>query len=126
VAVPGTQWGDETRWLFDLAELIAGDRPIRTVLVNGGAITRVELAESVRRGIPVIVIRGTGRAADDLDADDVLDGSDASYDRSLISVVEAAETEGLRSMLLEALRDDGDPGAEGSRPVEGSEDGAGS
>ncbi len=95
-------------------------------MVNGGEITRGEFAESVRRGIPVIVIRGTGRAADDLNGDDVLDGPDASYDRSLISVVEAAETEGLRSMLREALRGDGRSDAAGRRSGEGSEDGAGS
>jgi hypothetical protein len=104
LTVPGARWGDETRWLFDLAQFIASERPIRTVLVNGGAITRVELAESLRREIPVIVIRGTGRAADDLDADDVLDGLDPSYDRPLISVIEATETERLRSMLRDALR----------------------
>jgi hypothetical protein len=126
VLVPGSNWGDETPWLFDVAELIAADRPIRTVMVNGGAITRTELAESVRRGIPVIVIRGTGRAADDLDGDNVLDGPNASYDRSLISVVEAAETDGLRSMLRDALGGDGDSGTAGSRSGEGSEDGAGS
>lgn len=126
LTVPGSQWGDETRWLFDLAQFIAGRRPIRTVLVNGGAITRNELAESLGRGIPVIVIRGTGRAADDLDADDLLDGPDASYDRSLISVVEATETEGLRSMLREALRGEAPSGAADGRAGEGSEDGAGS
>jgi hypothetical protein len=104
VTVPGAQWGDETRWLFDLAQFIARDRPIRTVLINGGSITRHELAESMRREIPVIVIRGTGRAADDLDADDVLDGPGASYDRSLITVIEATDTEGFRSMLRDALR----------------------
>jgi hypothetical protein len=121
VLVPGSQWGDETPWLFDVAELIAGDRPIRTVLVNGGAVTRAEFAESVRRGIPVIVIRGTGRAADDLDGDDALDGPEASYDRPLISVVEASETEGLRSMLREAL---GEPAL--GHGAEGRGDGAGS
>jgi hypothetical protein len=126
VTVPGARWGDETRWLFDLAEFVAAGRPIRTVLVNGGAITRVELAESIRRGIPVIVIRGTGRAADDLDADDVLDGSEASYDRSLISVVEAAQTEGLRSMLRDALRGEATSDAGGVPAGEGSDDGAGS
>jgi hypothetical protein len=126
VTVPGSQWGDETPWLFDVAELIAGDRPVRTVLVNGGSIPRQEFAESVRRSIPVIVIRGTGRAADDLGVDDTLDGPEASYDRPLIAVIEATEIERLRSMLREALGGERVSGAGPSRSGEGSEDGAGS
>jgi SLOG in TRPM, prokaryote len=122
VVVPGSQWGDETTWLFDVAELIARGEPIRTVLVNGGPVTRSELAESLRRSIRVIAIRGTGRVADDLDADNVLDGPDATYDRSLISVAESSDTEGLRSMLSLALR-----GSTTAAGTHGSEaDGAGS
>jgi hypothetical protein len=106
VVVPGEQWGDETRWLFDVAEAVAGDRPIRTVLVNGGRITHSELSESIRRAIPVVVVRGTGRTADELELDPLLDGTAAPYDRSLLSVAEASDTEGLRSMLRDALRSD--------------------
>lgn len=114
VVVPGERWGDETRWLFDAAQLIASGMPVRTVLVNGGSVTRSELAESLRRSIPVIAIRGTGRAADDLDGNDVLDDADATYDRSLISVADGDDSEGLQSMLREALARDERSGAAGN------------
>lgn len=104
VVVPGSDWGDETPWLFDVAQWIAGSRPIRTVLVNGGPISRAELEESIRRGIPAIAIRGTGRAADDVGADGFSDTSPPSYHSGLIQVVEATDVAGLRKALGAALR----------------------
>lgn len=104
VVVPGSNWGDETPWLFDVAQWIAGTRPIRTVLVNGGRIARVELEESIRRGIPAIAIHGTGRAADDLGTEGFSGPSTPSYHSGLIEVVDAADIEGLREALAAALR----------------------
>jgi len=104
VVVPGNSWGDETPWLFDVAQWIAGSRPIRTVLVNGGPVARAEVEESIRRGIPAIAIHGTGRAADDLGADGFSDASPRSYHSGLIEVAEAADVAGLREALGTALR----------------------
>src|SRR3954470_22622019 len=36
--VPGTRWGDESRWMMDVAEVVAGRPSSCTVLMNGGAI----------------------------------------------------------------------------------------
>ncbi|WP_370949792.1 hypothetical protein AB5J62_19980 [Amycolatopsis sp. cg5] len=64
VVVPGTRWGDESPWLFDVAAGIAGTRTSATVVVNGGEITLGDMEHSLARRIPVLVLAGTGRAAD--------------------------------------------------------------
>jgi SLOG in TRPM, prokaryote len=104
VVVPGSNWGDETPWLFDVAQWIAGSQPIRTVLVNGGPIARAELEESIRRGIPAIAIRGTGRAADAVGADGFSDTASPPYHGGLIDVAQANDVQGLRASLSAALR----------------------
>jgi hypothetical protein len=62
--VPGNAWGDESPWLGAVAAAIAGERPWLTVLVNGGEITYADAAGSVDRGRPLVVLAGSGRAAD--------------------------------------------------------------
>jgi SLOG in TRPM, prokaryote len=62
--VPGTQWGDESALLAQIASAIAGDAPSVTVLINGGEITWQDAAQSVEAGRSLLVIAGTGRTAD--------------------------------------------------------------
>jgi hypothetical protein len=62
--VPGTQWGDETRWMMDVAGVVAGHRSSVTVLMNGGQIAYTDVAASLRSGRPVVVLAGSGRTAD--------------------------------------------------------------
>ena len=64
VLVPGDAWGDESPWLAAVADVIAADRPSLTVVVNGGEITYEDVAWSLERGRPVLVLAGTGRTAD--------------------------------------------------------------
>ena len=64
VLVPGADWGDESPWLAHVADAIACDRPSLTVVVNGGEITYEDVARSLERGRPVVVLAGTGRTAD--------------------------------------------------------------
>jgi len=66
VLVDGKEWGSETETLFELAA--AFNKPVLAILVNGGAIAKDELLQSVRRNWPVIVIEGSGRLADDVAA----------------------------------------------------------
>src|SRR5262249_2509272 len=64
VLVDGNEWGSETETLFEVA---AGfNVPVLAILVNGGAIAKDELLQSVRRNWPVIVIKGNGRLADEV------------------------------------------------------------
>jgi hypothetical protein len=64
VLVDGKEWGSETETLFELAA--AFNVPVLAILVNGGAIAKDELLQSVRQNWPVIVIEGSGRLADDV------------------------------------------------------------
>ncbi|MFE2754203.1 hypothetical protein ACFXGA_19625 [Actinosynnema sp. NPDC059335] len=64
VLVPGGAWGDESPWLADVADLVAGPLPSLTVLVNGGPITFDDAEHSLGRNRPLVVLRGSGRTAD--------------------------------------------------------------
>jgi len=64
VLVPGERWGDETPWLVRVADCVAGGCPSLTLLVNGGDVALEEVAASVAAGRPVLVVAGSGRAAD--------------------------------------------------------------
>lgn len=64
--VPGKQWGDESRALAGLASALAGEAPSATLLVNGGRIGRRDVDHSRRRDRVVVVLRGSGRLADEL------------------------------------------------------------
>ena len=64
VLVDGKEWGSETEALFELAA--AFKVPVLAILVNGGAIAKNDMLQSVRRNWPVIVIEGSGRLADDV------------------------------------------------------------
>ncbi|MCE6995984.1 hypothetical protein LZG04_14395 [Saccharothrix sp. S26] len=64
VLVPGGTWGDESPWLADVADVVAGPQPSLTVLVNGGLITFDDAEHSLVRERPLVVLRGSGRTAD--------------------------------------------------------------
>jgi hypothetical protein len=64
VLVPGDSWGDESPWLAEVADAVAGAGPSATLVVNGGEITYDDVAHSLKRHRPVVVLAGTGRTAD--------------------------------------------------------------
>lgn len=66
VLVPGTHWGDESPWLFRVADVLAAPAASLTILVNGGEIAWGDVTQSVKAGHPVLVIGGSGRTADTL------------------------------------------------------------
>ena len=68
VLVPGDEWGDESPWLAEVADAVADGAPSVTVVVNGGEITFTDALASLDRGRPVVVLAGTGRAADEIAA----------------------------------------------------------
>ena len=68
VIVPGTEWGDESPWIARVATVLAADAPSITVLINGGAIAMDDVERSMDAGREVVVIEGSGRAADELAA----------------------------------------------------------
>jgi hypothetical protein len=66
VLVPGDQWGDESSWITATASHLAGVAPSLTVLVNGGDIAYRDATFSLAVGRPLLVIRGSGRTADEI------------------------------------------------------------
>ena len=72
--VPGSEFGDETAWLFTAADHLAGGSA-PTLVVNGGRLTLDEAHLRLDGGHPVIVVEGSGRAADELAADEGLRAS---------------------------------------------------
>ena len=66
VLVESNEWGRETHKMLELAR--AFNVPIVAILVNGGAIAADEALQSVRNGWQLLVIEGSGRFADELNA----------------------------------------------------------
>jgi TRPM family ion channel len=78
--VDGKEWGDESPWLSTVAGLVAGSRPSATLLINGGEIAYQDAAYSVAALRPVVVVAGTGRAADTIATAKTTLGDDGSTD----------------------------------------------
>ena len=68
VLVPGDNWGDESIALAQTATLVSAGAPSITVMLNGGAITWKDAVNNVGEDRLLLVINGSGRAADDLSA----------------------------------------------------------
>ncbi len=64
ILVPGQNWGDESPWLANIATELAGQSPSVTVWINGGEITWKDAQANVDEDRTLIVIEGSGRAAD--------------------------------------------------------------
>jgi hypothetical protein len=111
---PGSAWGDEVLWLAHAAgRLATGGRAV-TVLVNGGTVAWDDLEASVAAGRPVVVLAGSGRAANELAAG--LAGAPSSprvtklVASGLLHRVDVDDAEGLASLLQRLLEaEDGAP-----------------
>jgi hypothetical protein len=77
VLVPGSDWGDESPWISEVATVLASSAPSVTVLLNGGEITYKDAFFSVNTGRLVVAIAGSGRTADTLAA--ALVGKDTDH-----------------------------------------------
>lgn len=64
VLVPGDVWGDESPWLAAVAGALSVGYASATLLVNGGDIAYGDVQHSLDAGRPVVVLAGSGRAAD--------------------------------------------------------------
>jgi hypothetical protein len=85
VMVPGDEWGDESNWIARVADTVAGDMASVTLLVNGGEIAlHQDVPNSLRRHRPVLVMAGSGRAADTLAA--ALNGTQTNH--QLASIID--------------------------------------
>jgi hypothetical protein len=80
VVVPGTEWGDESPWIIDVARRLAAGAPVAALLAGGGDVSSRDVENLGAAGYPVLVLAGTGGLADRLRGDDqqsvtVLDGA---------------------------------------------------
>jgi len=64
--VPGDDWGDESAWISKIATSISGNERSVTILVNGGKISRTDVEYSLLENRPTVIMRGTGRLADEI------------------------------------------------------------
>lgn len=62
--VPGKDWGEESEWIFQTADVLAGSSPSVTVLINGGEIAYQDVALSLQHRRQVILVAGSGRTTD--------------------------------------------------------------
>jgi len=71
VAVENPDWdgaqgyfGSETVAMYQLFARLAEGKPSVAVVANGGGITLTEIDQNVRAGRPIVLVSGSGRAAD--------------------------------------------------------------
>jgi hypothetical protein len=81
-------WGSETDTMYWLFAKLAEGRPSVAIVANGGGITLTEVEANVRAGRHIILIEGSGRAADALVS--LLRKTQAS-DPEIVSLRERAE-----------------------------------
>jgi len=66
ILVPGKNWGDESSWIAAVATQLAGEQSSLAILINGGMISREkDIPNNIKAGRAVLVLEGTGRAADE-------------------------------------------------------------
>ncbi len=68
VLIPGSNWGDESPWLAEVATVLAKGAPSIALLINGGEISKKDVSESLKANRPVLAVAGSGRFADALTA----------------------------------------------------------
>ncbi len=68
VLIPGSDWGDESPWLAQVATVIAQGKPSVALLVNGGEISKKDVFHSLKENRHVLAVAGSGRLADALTA----------------------------------------------------------
>jgi len=66
ILVPGSEFGDESPWIFDTATILSKGQQSVTLLINGGEVSRKDIDLSLENGRPVIALSRTGRLADEL------------------------------------------------------------
>lgn len=107
LVVPGDSFGDESEWIAEIASAAARSQPSATLLANGGEVALGDVEFSLRANRPVVVLDGSGRAADDIAA--ALSGRAAPprvsriADSSLVSCLPLDDGESLRSLLARLL-----------------------
>jgi hypothetical protein len=67
ILTDGQEWGDETETIYQLAAGLVQDKPVVTILVGGNDLAKKQVLQSVRHNWPVIIIKGTGNLAHEIE-----------------------------------------------------------
>lgn len=109
ILVPGSQFGDESPWIFDAATLLSKGLQSVTILINGGEVSRKDIELSLENGRPVIALSGTGRLADELagqpNPHKLIAVIPANAEQQIVEVVQAVLSLNERSALPLTLVD---------------------
>ena len=68
VLVDGEEWGSESEVIVNMTHAIAGnnERPAIGILINGGNISKQEVYLAISKEVPMLVLEGSGRFADEV------------------------------------------------------------
>ena len=66
VLIDSNQWGAELDMMNSLADHLSGNSPSLALLVNGGEIALKDVESCVKRGRELVVVKGSGRLADEI------------------------------------------------------------
>jgi hypothetical protein len=92
--VPGSQFGNESPWIFDAATSLSRGRMSVTILINGGEVSRKDIELSLENGRPVIALSRTGRLADELagqpNRDKLITVVAADDEKQIVEVIRSA------------------------------------
>lgn len=110
ILIDAESWGDESEMILGLTGVISGSGklPALGILINGGMIARQEvyLAATKEFRMPIVILEGSGRAADEIAAafktgranQRILQAILAGGDIQLVNTVEGADA--MRNKLL--------------------------
>lgn len=107
ILVPGSEFGDESPWIVDIATLLSKGHRAVTILINGGEVSRKDIELSLENGRPVIALSRTGRLADELarqpDRSKLISVVPANNKQRIVEVVRAALAGNERIVLTRLL-----------------------
>jgi len=62
----GAEWGEETDTVFELADSLAETSSVAALVIGGDDTTKKQVLQTVRRGWPVIALKGSGGVTDQI------------------------------------------------------------
>lgn len=107
ILVPGSQFGDESPWIFDTATILSKGHRSVTILINGGEVSRKDIELSLEHGRQVIALSRTGRLADELSRQPkrhkLISIVPANAEQQIVEVVQTALSINERIVLTPSL-----------------------
>jgi hypothetical protein len=107
ILVPGSQFGDESPWIVDIATILSKGHQSVTILINGGEVSRKDIELSLENVRPVIALSHTGRLADELarqpNRHKLITIVPANVEQRIVEVVQAALSVNVRSVPTQSL-----------------------